>query len=268
MSDSLPDFQPDFTSIPAAAREFWQLPPAELDRLLALSGQVDHVEVKLVVPETAHASTCAALGVDLTRAPVRKVYFLDTPDLALERHGVVVRLRSIEHKPDDSVIKLRPFPPGKLPARRRRRHPLVIEIDVLPGRYLCTGALRHHLGRHEVERALAEGRPLRALFSGAQLVALAMYAPPALEIDTLAILGPVDVRRGKVLPAGLSRGLTVEQWTYPDGSRVLELSTRCPGEAALPVIAHVASVLRAYRIRVEGLQETKTRTTLSYFTGR
>src|SRR3954447_23001656 len=62
----------------ADAQKFCQRPPDELDSLLALTHEADRGVVKLVVPVAAHASTCAALGVDLSRASRRKVYFLDT----------------------------------------------------------------------------------------------------------------------------------------------------------------------------------------------
>ena len=37
----------------------------------------------------------------------------------------------------------------------------------------------------------------------------------------------------KVLPEGIGRKLAVELWIYPDGSRILELSTKCAPDEAL-----------------------------------
>ena len=250
------------------ARTFWQLPPHMLDRLLALTRQVDHVELKFVVPEEAHASTCASLGVDLARATVRKVFYLDTADLTLQRHGVVARVRSLDNKPDDSVIKLRPVNPGDLPPKLRRLKRFAVEVDAMPGRFVCSGAMRRRLGKHDVEQTMTEHRPLRALFSQKQLALLAAHVPADVRIDDLTVFGPVDVRRVKVALDGLSRGLIVERWTYPDGSGILELSTRCPAKAAVPVTAEVASVLRRHQVDITGFQQSKTRTTLTYFRHR
>ncbi len=247
------------------ARTFWQLPRRKLDRLLALTHQADHVELKLVVPATAHATTCSSLGIDLSSASARRVYYLDTKDLMLERHGVVARIRSLDNKPDDSVIKLRPVVPDELPGRLRRSKRFGVEVDAMPGRFVCSGALRRRLGRNDVERTMAKGRPLRSLFSKEQLALLAAHVPAQVDIDDLAVFGPVDVRRGKVVLDGLDRALSVERWTYPDGSSILELSTRCAAATAVPVTAQVASVLRAYNVDVTGLQQTKTRVTLAYF---
>jgi hypothetical protein len=247
------------------ARDFWQLPPHKLDSLLALTHQVDQMELKLVVPVDAHASACASLGADLSGAPARRVYYLDTADLVLERHGVVARVRRFENGSGDFVIKLRPITPDDLPARWRRSKRFLIEADALPGRFFCTGTLKRRLGMVDVEQVLGE-RSLGALFSQKQLSLLAAYAPVPVGFDELRVLGPVAVRRCRVRPDGLDGVLAVERWTYPDGSSILELSTRCPAEEAVPVAARVASVLRRHGIDVTDCQRTKTRATLAYFT--
>jgi hypothetical protein len=50
-------------------------------------------------------------------AQIRQVFSFDTPDLALNAKGVVVRERRVQRRSDDSVIKLRPSSPSKLFAR-------------------------------------------------------------------------------------------------------------------------------------------------------
>ena len=252
----------------AAARDFWQLPDDELDQLLALSVEADRVELKLTVPEPAHDATCAALGVDFARVRTRRVYYLDTEDRALHRHGVVVRVRSIKRRPDDSVIKLRPVSPGGIPAALRQSRQFVVEVDGMPGSYVCSGALKARLGVHDVEQAMARRRPLRALFSRPQLRLLEDCLPRQVGIGDLAILGPVDARRRRLVADGLDGALLVEQWTFPDDSRILELSTRCPPDAALRVAAQMAAVLRAYGVELTGPQQTKTRATLDFFSTR
>jgi hypothetical protein len=54
-------------------------------------------------------------------------------------------------------------------------------------------------------------------------------------------------------------------WIYPDGSRVVELSTKCrPGEG-LDVAAEVSSFLRDKGVDLDGDQQTKTKTALEFF---
>ena len=255
-------------SVRAAARDFWQLPDDALDHLLTLSGKADRVELKLTVPGPARDATCAALGVDFADVRADRVYYLDTEDRMLDRQGVVVRVRSIARGPDDSVVKLRPVSPGAIPAALRHSREFVVEVDAMPGSFVCSGALKARLGAHAAERAMARRRPLRALFSGPQLRLLAARLPRQAAIDDLAILGPVDARRRKLVPVGLDRALLVEQWTFPDDSRILELSTRCRPDAILPVAARMAAVLRAHGVDLTGPQQTKTHATLDFFSTR
>jgi hypothetical protein len=252
----------------AAARDFWQLPDDELDQLLTLSREADRVELKLTVPKLAHDTICVALGVDFARACGHQVYYLDTEDRMLHRHGVVVRVRSVERRPGDSVIKLRPISPGRIAAALRQSKQFVVEVDAMPGSYVCSGALKARLGVHDVGQAMARQRPLSALFSEPQLRLLAAHLPPQAGIDDLAILGPVAARRCKLAPDGLDRTLLVEQWTFPDNSRILELSTRCPPDATLRVAAQMAAVLRAHGVDLTGPQQTKTRATFDFFSPR
>jgi inorganic triphosphatase YgiF len=60
---------------------------------LELAKEADSVELKLTVPELDHASTVAGLGMDPLQAQIRQVFFFDTPELALDEAGVVVRAR-------------------------------------------------------------------------------------------------------------------------------------------------------------------------------
>jgi hypothetical protein len=54
-------------------------------------------------------------------------------------------------------------------------------------------------------------------------------------------------------------------WFYPDGSRILELSTKCaPGEG-LRVGVDLRRYLATRNVDVSGEQRTKTRTALQFF---
>jgi hypothetical protein len=84
------------------------LSDAEFEELVALMKDSDSVELKLTVPESDQRSAIGALGMDPLEAQIRQVFFFDTPDLALDKHGIVVRGRRMQKKGDDSVVKLRP----------------------------------------------------------------------------------------------------------------------------------------------------------------
>jgi hypothetical protein len=54
-------------------------------------------------------------------------------------------------------------------------------------------------------------------------------------------------------------------WLYPDGSRVLELSTKCaPGEA-FQVAVEARAFLGGKGVDLDGEQQTKTRKALEFF---
>src|SRR6478672_6570602 len=92
---------------------------ADLDTaaLLALIKGADTVELKLSVPLSDRSRAAAELGVDPLDGQIRQVYFFDTPDLALDKSGVVVRARRVQRRNDDSVVKLRPVVPNELPTK-------------------------------------------------------------------------------------------------------------------------------------------------------
>ena len=59
--------------------------------------------------------------------------------------------------------------------------------------------------------------------------------------------------------------MVAELWTYPDGSRILELSTKCEPSSAFAVAAEARAFLVERGIDVTGVQQTKTKTALEYF---
>ena len=69
----------------------------------------------------------------------------------------------------------------------------------------------------------------------------------------------------KLLPAALNRKLAVELWMYPDGSRILELSTKCAPKQAFQVAAESRAYLTGRGIDLSGEQQTKTKAALEFF---
>lgn len=69
----------------------------------------------------------------------------------------------------------------------------------------------------------------------------------------------------KALSHKLAVELAVELWLYPDGSRILELSTKCAPPDLLDTVTETREYLRAQGVDVSGEQATKTRKALGYF---
>lgn len=239
-----------------------------LAELLSAIRQADSVELKLTVPISDRSSGAAALGIDPLDAQIRQVYFFDTPDLALDRSGLVVRARRVQGKGDDSVVKLRPIVPGELPTEVRESDAFGVEVDVMPGGHVCSGSMKRALKTPIVREAISGAKPLRKVFSKEQRALFAAYAPESLVLDDLSILGPIFVLKLKFSPEGYERKLVAEVWLYPDNTMLLELSTKCaPGEA-FQVAAETKAFLIEHGIDVSGEQETKTRKALEFFSER
>ena len=244
------------------------LTDVQLQELVALAAGADSVELKLTVPEEHHRSTVIALGMDPLDAQIRLVSFFDTPDLALNRHGVVVRARRVQGRGDDSVVKLRPVEPDAVPEHLRRSPGMVVELDAMPGGYVCSASMKGRLGTTDVTRCVAGERPIRKLYSKRQRAFFAAHAPPGIELDDLALLGPIFVLKLEFTPKDLARELVAELWHYPDGSRILELSTKCAPSEMFQVAAESRAFLAARGVDLSGEQQTKTATALGYFADR
>jgi hypothetical protein len=177
----------------------------------------------------------------------------------------VARARRVQGREHDSVVKLRPIVPDELPSAFRKSPNMVVEVDAMPGGYVCSASMKGKLPTKAVHESVDGGKPLRKLFSKEQRAFFAEYAPDGLAIDDLAVLGPIFVLKLKLAPEAFSRRLVVEMWMYPDGSRVVELSTKClPGEG-IDVVGEVRSFLQGKGIDLGGEQQTKTKTALEFF---
>ena len=241
----------------------------ELADLLAVIGEADSVELKLTVPLADRSRAGEALGVDPLDGQIRQVFFFDTPDLALNQKGLVVRARRVQLKGDDSVVKLRPVVPEELPADVRLSANFGVEVDAMPGgTYVCSGSMKRAMGKTDVRDAVAGRQPIEKLFSKEQRALYAVHAPEGLELGDLSILGPILVLKLKFAPEGYARKLVAELWLYPDNSLLLELSTKCPPSEAFQVAAETRTFLTQHGIDLSGEQETKTKKALEYFSER
>jgi len=64
-------------------------------------------------------------------------------------------------------------------------------------------------------------------------------------MDKLVLLGPTFLLKAKHWAKDFDRPITVEMWLYPDGSRILEISTKCLPKEAF----HPSSTIRGQKQR-------------------
>jgi len=237
---------------------------AKLSDLLSLLRDADSAELKATIPRADHAPTLQALQLDPLNAQIRQVFFFDTPDLQLDAAGVVVRARRVQGKGDDTVVKLRPVGPAELSPELRSHPDFGVEVDAMPhGKHVCSASFKG--STRKVRETVLAGGPYRKLFTKPQRQFFTQHAPDGVELDELVVLGPIFVLKAKLSPAELGRRLVAELWLYPDGDRVLELSTKAPPAEAVQVGLEMREFLTDKGIEIGGEQQTKTRTALEYF---
>jgi hypothetical protein len=240
------------------------LAPEQVEELMILLQGADSVELKLTVPDGDQRSAVRALEMDPLEAEVRQVFFFDTPDLTLNQHGVIVRARRTT-RGDDSVVKLRPVVPREISPALRALKGFGVEVDAMPGGFVCSGRLQAKLRAGKVKEAMAGERTVKSLFDKKQRAFFTDCAPAGISIDELAILGPITVMKLKFSPSGYDGRLVAELWFYPDGSRILELSTKAATSEAFEVAARTRQFLQQRGVDLTGEQQTKTKTALEFF---
>ena len=222
--------------MPTTSKRPRRLSDENLQQVLTLLKGADSAELKLTVPRV--------------RAPRHRRGAWDGPAGGPAPPGVLLR----HPRPDPQPARGdRPRPP-RAAARRRlgdqaaagrprrapRRPPpvrnLVVEVDAMPGRYVCSASLTGTPGGGGVRSVAAGDRPNSKLFSKEQRVFYADHAPEGLGLDDLVILGPINLLKLKFSPGDYGRRPVAEPWFYPDGSQILELSTNahCPRRSRRP----------------------------------
>ena len=237
----------------------------ELQRLLALIKDADSVELKLTIPDISQRSAVRGLALDPLQAEIRQVFFFDTPELVLDAAGLVVRARRSQRKGDDTVVKLRPVVPSELPKALRRSPSFGVEVDASPGGFVCSGSMKGVPPSASVRDTILGGKAIRKLFTKEQRALFETHAPEGVTLDDLSVLGPIFVLKLKAVPETLGRKMVGEMWLYPDGTRILELSTKCLPSETFNVAAETRAFLASKGVDLAGEQQTKTRTALEFY---
>jgi hypothetical protein len=135
----------------------------------------------------------------------------------------------------------------------------------MPGGYVCSASMKGKVDNAAIRETVAGRRPLRKLLTKEQRAFYAAHAPDGIALDGLSTLGPLFVLKLAFTPEDTKRRLVAEMWLYPDGTRLLELSTKCaPGEA-FQVGLESRAYLEGHGLDLDGEQQTKTRKALEFF---
>jgi hypothetical protein len=242
------------------------LTPEQLGELFTLLPGSDSVELKLTVPADTRRGVIERLGMDPMQAEIRQVAYFDTPDLSLNRHGVVLRARRVQRKPGDSVVKLRPVVPAELTEDLRRSPGFGVEVDAMPGGFVCSARMKAPVEDAHVRAVFGGHKRIHKIFTQQQRKLFEAHAPDGVALDDLEVLGPLNIIKLKFSPEGYSRKMVAELWFYPDGSQILELSAKCTPAETFTAAAEAKAFLASRGVDLSAPQQTKTRTALDQLT--
>ena len=126
----------------------------------------------------------------------------------------------------------------------RRSASFRVEVDALPGGYVCSATLKGALRPTDVTSAV-RGRDARCASSSRR--SSGRSSPRTCRrgsgSTTCRSSGRSSCSSCGSRPESSSRRLVAEMWLYPDGSRMLELSTRCGTTEAFQVAAEIRAFL-------------------------
>jgi len=242
--------------------------------------RLDGVEIKVTIGPSAMARATEILGLDAEAGARRRIWFCEIQadgrggnEPLLLGQGVILRLRETVGKGADSTVKLRPIDPPPLLSRWRTVRgldggELRVEGDWVGTRHVVSASLVTEQGIDEPAEAAAGRRALARLFSPDQEQFLRDHAVPAVDLNALRALGPIEALKWEPLDRGLPRHLAAEQWKVDDLD-FLELSVRADDEAdAEDLQRRLDGALRERGLLTDVVQETKTRTVLEHLLRR
>jgi hypothetical protein len=136
-------------------------------------------------------------------------------------------IHSIRDRDHWNMANIKPVDPVTLPKPLRKSPDFGVEVDAMPGGFVCSASLKGLVAGDAIRKTAFGTRPIRKLFSKPQRAFYEQHAPAGLALDDLSVMGPILVLKIKWLPEELPNKMVAELWTYPDGSLILELSTKC-----------------------------------------
>jgi uncharacterized protein YjbK len=223
----------------------------------------DKVEIKITVGKNDEARAFEALELERPDAARRQIYFFDTPELSLNKAGVVLRARDIEDDDHDTVVKIRPVKPDEIDEQWRGTDGFKLEADAVGDKVVMSASLKAQQKKNAIEK-VADGRDrISDLFSKKQKALLTEFYNGPVGLDDLSVLGPVKTLRADIERPGMAYPLTAEYWTLPDQTHLLEVSIKCPPEEAVVAREVFEAFLAGHGLDPNGAQATKTKLALA-----
>ena len=171
----------------------------------------------------------------------------------------MLRVRKVDGDDDDSTVKLRPVDPAALGEHWLAHDGLEIEMDRVGQREVVSAKLSEVQDRGEIDDAVGGRRALRKLFSQDQERLIADFGPAGVAWEQLTVMGPIGVSKWKIDVDRFEEAIVVERWQLPDGSDLVELSTKSEPQHASSTAEDFRTHLRELGLAIDGDQQTKTK---------
>jgi hypothetical protein len=227
-------------------------------------GNNDKAELKVTIDPVHIRRARYRLGLWNDQSETRNIWFFDTMSLDLYNAGMILRAREIDGDDDDSTVKLRPFTRPELDSELRTNDDMKCELDRDPDGATTACSLKVEQAEGQIDEVAAGERQLRTLFSSEQEYMFEVHGP-GLAMTDLEPLGPIPARVWTLRSDEVSEKVTAELWYMPDGSQVLELSTKVDLADADDAMDDLLDFVADRDIDLDATQESKTKRALESF---
>jgi hypothetical protein len=228
----------------------------------------DAIEIKATIPGRQVAFALKRFGLRKDNDDERYIYFFDTPQLALNRAGIITRARRVVGDEHDSTVKFRPVEPQSVAGRWRKYSGFKIEADASEKGMVKSASFSMPVAKGAIKAVVAGKKAVRSIFTRDQEAFMQEIAGRKIAFDQIVVLGPLRAQRWRFEDPGCPWPITAELWTRADGKRMMELSIKSPVVQAAAAIGGFMAFLAEVGAERDQGQQTKTRWALDFHASR
>lgn len=223
---------------------------------------VGTIQLQVSLKATEQMPANGSLGAEIRDVEVSQVAFMDTPDLALLRGGVVIRATRTQDMPAVLAVTLLWADPAGLPSTLRQLPGFTADVDVRRVGFACSCTLAVPVTDRRLDDLLVRRTSVRGILSGDQRRIVSLHVTARVPTDDLVVLGPLYVLTHRLSPPGLPHGLAVQQWFLPDGTHRLHLAAPAKRKKVVGTAERTAAYLRGLGVDPDPARETTSRSAL------
>lgn len=237
-------------------------------RIAALLSGSDAIEIKATIPQKQIRQFLRRFGLTIDTEQKRYIYFFDTPELELNKVGIIVRARRTVGEEHDCTVKLRPVEPAQVAAKWHDYPGFKIETDASEQSMIRSASFTMPVKKGLIKRVVAGEASIADLFDDAQHRFLYKMARKKLDLSKVTVLGPLQANRWGIEDGGCPWPMTIELWKRRDGARLMECSIKAPVKQAAFAIGGYMAFLAEVGAERDNEQQAKTCWAIEYYSSR